>query len=141
MDREAAAILLGFAGSFMLMAIAICVFFIIVNWKMYEKAGKPGWASIVPIYNMVVLFEIIGFKWYYIFFLLLGFVPVVGIFLLLAFTLIYNVKLAKSFGQTVGFGIGLWFLSPVFTAIIAFSSDIKYVGPSVKGDLDFKDLF
>ena len=45
---------------------------------MFVKAGKPGWASIVPIYNTIILFEIIGYKWYYIFVFLIGSLPIVG---------------------------------------------------------------
>ena len=141
MSKDFVLAMIAFLGGFLIVLIALMVFFMVVSWKMYEKAGKPGWASIIPIYNIIVLFEIIGYKWYYIFFLLLGIVPVVGPVLLLAFTLIYNVKLAKSFGQPVPFGIGLWFLPLIFTTIIAFSKDIKYIGPSVNGDIDFKDLF
>ena len=61
------ALILGIFAGFWLIWVAIIVLLIIANWKMFEKAGKPGWASIVPIYNVIVLFEIIGYKWYYIF--------------------------------------------------------------------------
>lgn len=136
-----AAALLGFIGTFFVIWLAIIVFMIIINWKMFEKAGKPGWASIVPIYNIIILFEIIGYKWYYIFLLFLGAIPVVGWIAMMLFVISYNIKLAKSFGQGAGFGIGLWLVNPVFVAIIAFNKDINYVGPSVNGDIDFNDLF
>lgn len=134
-------VMLGFLGTFFIIWLAVIIFMIVVNWKMYEKAGKPGWASIIPIYNIIVLFEIIGYKWYYIFLLFLGAIPVIGSIALILFVISYSIKLAKSFGQGVGFGIGLWLLNPVFVAIIAFSKDINYVGPSVNGDIDFNDLF
>ena len=124
-----------------LIALAVCVFQVIVTWKMFEKAGKPGWAAIIPIYSTYVLFQIIGYKWYYIFFLLLGGVPIIGGVALLAFTVHYNIKLAKAFGKEIGFGIGLALIPIVFIAIIAFDKDIKYIGPTVKGDIDFNDLF
>lgn len=108
---------------------------------MFKKAGKPGWASIVPFYNTIVLFEIIGYKWYYIFLLFLGVIPVIGFVAVILFTISYNIKLAKAFGKETGFGIGLWLLNPVFVSIIAFSKDINYVGPVVNGDIDFNDLF
>ena len=135
------ALILGIFAGFWLIWVAIIVLFIIANWKMFEKAGKPGWASIVPIYNVIVLFEIIGYKWYYIFVSALALIPVVGSIALVLFAISYSIKLAKSFGQSTAFGIGLWLLSPIFIPIIAFSSDIKYVGPSVNGDIDFNDLF
>lgn len=134
-------VLFGVFGICFLLIIALVVFAVLINWKMYEKAGKPGWASIVPIYNTIVLFEIIGYKWYYIFFVFAGGIPVLGYVVVLLFNISYSIKLAKSFGQSVGFGIGLAFLNPVFAAIIAFDKDIKYIGPSVNGDIDFNDLF
>ncbi len=141
MNDSMVAALLGIFGTFFVIWLAIIIFMIIVNWKMFTKAGKPGWASIIPIYNIIVLFEIIGYKWYYIFLLFLGVIPVIGQVALMLFVIAYSIKLAKSFGQGVGFGIGLWLVNPVFVAIIAFNKDIKYVGPSVNGDIDFNDLF
>ena len=73
--------------------------------------------------------------------LLLGWVPVIGVVALMLFTISYSIKLAKSFGQSTGFGIGLALVNPIFVAIIAFDKDIKYVGQSVNGDIDFNDLF
>ena len=140
MGSTFAAALIGFIGTFFVLWLAIMIFMIVINWKMFEKAGKPGWASIVPIYNIIILFEIIGYKWYYIFLLFLGAVPVVGWIAMMLFVISYSIKLAKSFGQGAGFGIGLWLVNPVFVAIIAFNKDINYVGPSVNGDIDFNDL-
>ena len=131
----------GFIGILFIFLLAVAIFMIVVKWKMYEKAGKPGWASIVPIYSTIVLFDIIGYKWYYIFLLFLGWVPVIGGLALMLFTISYSIKLAKSFGQSTGFGIGLALVNPIFVAIIAFDKDIKYVGQSVNGDIDFNDLF
>lgn len=131
----------GFIGILFIFLLAIIIFMIVVKWKMYEKAGKPGWASIVPVYSTIVLFDIIGYKWYYIFLLFLGGVPVIGGVALMLFTISYSIKLAKSFGQSTGFGIGLALVNPIFVAIIAFDKDIKYVGQSVNGDIDFNDLF
>ncbi len=133
--------LMGMLATFGVFLLGIYVFLIIVNWRLFEKAGKPGWAALIPIYNMVVMLEVAGYKWYYIFFFLLGAVPILGSIALLLFTISYSIKIAKSFGQSVGFGIGLWLINPVFAAIIAFSKDINYVGPAVSGDIDFNDLF
>lgn len=134
-------VVFGFIGILLILILAVAIFMIVVKWKMYEKAGKPGWASIVPIYSTIVLFDIIGYKWYYIFLLFLGWVPVIGVVALMLFTISYSIKLAKSFGQSTGFGIGLALVNPIFVAIIAFDKDIKYVGQSVNGDIDFNDLF
>lgn len=133
-----------FVIAFIVIVIAVAIFSIIVNWKMFEKAGKPGWASIIPIYNNIVLFEIIGYKWYYVFLLFVGAIPVIGSFLVLVlqvFIASYSIKLAKAFGKSTGFGIGLWLLNPIFVAIIAFDKKVKYLGPTVNGDIDFNDMF
>ena len=135
------AFLLWFLSTFFVIAIALMIFSIIVYWKLFEKAGKEGWKSIIPIYNTIVLLDIIGYKWYYIFMFLLSLIPIIGPILLLLFMISYNIKLAKAFGQSTIFGIGLWLLSPVFAAIIAFSKDINYVGKTVDKDIDFNDLF
>ena len=140
-DSGALALILGFFGSFFQVFLALIIFGIIINWKLFTKAGKPGWASIVPVYNMVILFEIIGYKWYYVFLLFASGIPVIGQLVFILFSISYSIKLAKSFGQTPGFGIGLFFLSPIFTAILAFNKNINYIGTAVNGDIDFKDLF
>lgn len=124
-----------------IIAFALVVLQIVSMWKLFQKAKKPGWAAIVPVYNLIVLFDIIGYKWYYIFLFLLGCIPVVGGLALILFNIHYNVKLSKAFGQDIGYGIGLAFLSVVFMPIFAFSKNINYVGPSVNGDIDFNDLF
>lgn len=134
-------VVLGIIGAVWLFALAVMVVFIVINWKFYDKAGKPGWASIIPIYNTIVLLDIIGYKWYYIFLFFLNFVPVVGNALFVIFMISLNFKLAKSFGQSPLFGIGLWLLSPVFRAILVFDKSINYTGPVVNGDIDFNDLF
>lgn len=141
MNSNMLGLILGLFASFGILMLAIIIFMVIINWKLFVKAGKPGWASIIPVYNIIILFEIIGYKWYYVFILFLGAVPVIGGMVVIVFTISYSIKLAKSFGQSAGFGIGLWLLNPIFTAMIAFSKDIKYIGPSVNGDIDFNDMF
>lgn len=101
--------------------VAVIVFSILVQWKLFTKAGKPGWASIVPIYNILVLLEIVGKPWWY---LLLMFVPVVNIVILI----MVMIDLAKVFGKDGGFAVGLIFLSIIFMAILAFGQ-AKYIGP------------
>lgn len=106
-----------------LLYLVLGVFFLLCYWKIFVKAGKPGWAAIIPIYNIIVLLEIIGRPWWW---LLLLFVPVanavIGIMLLF--------DLAKVFGKGTGFGFGLLFLAPIFIPILAFGS-ATYQGPIV----------
>ena len=134
-------VMLIFALIIMVIAFAAGILQIVAMWKLFNKAGKPGWASIVPVYNIIVLFEIIGYKWYYIFLFLLGCVPIVGQLAFVLFSIHYNVKLSKAFGKDIGYGIGLAFLPVVFMLIFAFSKNINYVGPTVNGDIDFNNLF
>lgn len=105
-----------------LFVIAIAVLEIIILWKVFTKAGKPGWACIVPIYNAIVMLEIIGKPWWHMF---LFCIPFYNLYLLIKYTNL----LSKSFGQEVGFTVGLIFLPIIFLAILAFSGSIKYVGP------------
>lgn len=110
---------LGFFGT--ILYLALIAFFVYCLWRIFVKAGKPGWAAIVPIYNVLVELEIVGRPWWW---LLLLLVPVVNIVIGVMILL----DLAKVFGKGSGFGIGLIFLSFVFIPILAFG-DAKYLGP------------
>lgn len=99
----------------MLIWLAVMVFFIAVGWKIFAKAGQPGWASIIPIYNLWILVKIIGkpTNWF-IFMLIPGLNVIFGILAVL--------ELAKVFGKSTGFGIGLLILGFIFAPILAFGS-------------------
>lgn len=113
------------AALMMILVIAsiIALITIIIHWRVYTKAGKPGWACIIPIYNAIVMMEIIGKPWWHIFLFL---IPLYNIYLLIKYINLFS----KSFGQGTAFTIGLIFLNTIFLAVIAFSSSIKYVGPA-----------
>jgi hypothetical protein len=106
-------------------AFGFIVFFLLViaGWRIFEKAGKPGWVSLIPFYNVVVLLEIIGKPWWWL--LLMIFVPF-GQLILGVWTI--NL-LSKSFGKTVGFTIGLILLPLLFYPILGFGN-AKYQGPA-----------
>src|ERR1700761_5402067 len=101
--------------------LAIVIFVIAGLWKIFEKAGQPGWACIVPIYNLIVLLRIVGKPWWW---LLLMCIPYVGV---VWSVWTYNM-LSKSFGKDEGFTVGLVLLSPVFFPILGFG-DARYLGP------------
>jgi hypothetical protein len=106
--------------AFFLFSIAMIVIIIIGTWKVFQKAGKPGWASIIPIYNIIVLLEIIGYSPILV---LLMFVPVVnGVF-----AIIMHYKLAQVFNRGIGFALGLIILPYIFLPILGFG-DSKYIG-------------
>jgi ABC-type sulfate transport system permease subunit len=100
----------------------ITIIVIVALWKIFEKAGKPGWASLIPIYNVIVLLEIIGKPLWWIILLLIPLVNI--IFGIWAVNL-----LSKSFGKNEGFTIGLIFLPFIFYPILGFG-DAKYEGPA-----------
>lgn len=132
---------LGLGSLILVFTLAVTILSIIAMWKMFEKAGKEGWRAIVPIYNVITLLEIVGLKWYYIFLYCASFIPVIGSLVVLFFTFVIMVKLAKSYGKSIGFGVGLTLVSIVFMAILAFDKSVTYVGPVCNGDLDFNNLF
>ena len=108
--------LLVFIGIIWIISMIIGIIMIIANWKIFSKAGKPGWAVLVPIYNLYTWFDIAypGHGWKFLYLL----IPFANIYFLCKFYLDY----AKAFGQEVGFGIGLILLNPIFTCILAFGS-------------------
>ncbi len=108
-------------GVIIVIYLAIIVLMIASMWTIFSKAGKPGWASIVPIYNLIVLLEIVGKPWWW---LLLMLIPIVNIVILIIVW--YNLSL--SFGKSGGFTVGLILLGIIFLPILAFG-DAKYVGP------------
>lgn len=115
-------------GVIALVGLAITVFAIICNWKIFEKAGRKGWEAIIPVYNMYVMTQIAGLQSWYIILLIIPFVNFVA-----SVYLIY--KFVKSFGQGVGFCIGYIFLPIIFVAIMAFDKKITYIDniPPVPG--------
>ena len=130
-----------FMGFMFLLVFAIIGFNIFVHYKVLEKMGKPGWAAFIPFYYNIVIFEAIGLNWYYVFLLFVSGIPVIGALAFLFFSIYYNIKLAKCFGKTEGFGVGLALVNVVFMSIIAFDKNIRYIGPTVNGDIDFNNLF
>ena len=104
--------------------LVVYILVVIAMWKVFTKAGKPGWASLIPVYNMVVMYQIVGLNpWL----LLLYLIPFVNWIASLVLSIMLNVKLAKVFGKSTGFAIGLIFLNPIFLLILGFG-DAKYIG-------------
>ena len=87
-------------------------------WKVFVKAGQPGWAAIIPIYNLYVMTKIGGKPGWWVW--LCIFVPFFVIW-------VYNM-ISKSFGKDEGFTVGLVFLSFIFWPILGFG-DARYLGP------------
>lgn len=109
---------------FLLVFILIIALPVIIGmWKTFQKAGKGGWECIVPVYNNIVLADIVGKPMWWG---LLCLIPYVG--------LIWGIwmlnLLSKSFGKDTAFTIGLVFLPFIFFPILGFGS-AQYLGPNV----------
>lgn len=120
--EDSAGILGGVFGT--IIYLAIIAVSIAAMWRIFTKAGEPGWAAIIPIYNIIVLLKIIGRPAWWI---ILMFIPFVNLVILI----LMMDGLSKSFGQGTGFTIGLILLSIIFMAILGFGS-ARYLGPAAK---------
>lgn len=108
-------------GAYMVIYVIIGVLMLVSMWKIFTKAGKPGWAAIIPIYNIIVLLQIVELPVWYI---VLFFVPIANIY---AMFKIY-IELAHKFGKSTGFGVATVFFSVICMPILAFSKDAVYNG-------------
>lgn len=96
-----------------LVLLAISVLMIIGTWMVYKKAGEPGWGSLIPFYSTYLLVKITyGNGWLFLLFL----IPFVNFI----FAIMIPFKLAKVFGKSGFFGLGLWFLPGIFYPILGF---------------------
>lgn len=130
-----------FAGAmlfFLVLLLVLIIPAVVGLWKVFTKAGKPGWAAIVPFYNWWVWIEIVGRpqSWFWILLglTLFSWIPVLGLFASIAafvFTIILSIDLAKSFGKDAGMGVLVALLPFIGLPILGFGA-AKYVGPSVK---------
>jgi hypothetical protein len=111
-------------GILIVLYLALIALMIASMWIIFTKAGKPGWACLIPIYNIIVMLQIIGKPWWW---LLLMLIPIVN----LVFAIWMLNLISKSYGHGVGFTLGILFLSFIFLPILAFGSS-KYVGPAGK---------
>lgn len=134
-------------GVFASFLIGILIFYILVviaGWKILTKAGEAGWKSLIPIYNVYMLYKISGISFW-----IWCVIPIIiaGIFnslsqnggdlaslwsfcysvTLLVIDIKLAIALAKAFGKGTGFIIGLVLLPNIFQLILGFGS-AKYVG-------------
>ena len=113
-------------GAVMLFLVAAYAGWVIVSlvgiWKVFDKAGRPGWAALIPFYNLVVLFQIGGLSGWWAASILLAVIPFVGGLAVLGILIWLHIRVAERFGQGVGFAIGLTLLSPIFWCILGFGN-------------------
>ncbi|MEO5949701.1 MAG: DUF5684 domain-containing protein [Candidatus Saccharimonas sp.] len=122
MDPATAAAFGGFMLFVGLIMLAVGIITLISMWKLFTKAGKPGWAAIVPIYNIIVMLEIVGRPlWWTV----LYFIPFANVVVQILVTL----EFAKVYGKDTTFGV-LMIIFPVpMYQILAFSKTTQYMGP------------
>ncbi|MBK5257874.1 MAG: signal peptidase I [Vicinamibacteria bacterium] len=119
-DEDAGEAVGAFGGLFGFLSLVFFLLMVVAMWKIFVKAGKPGWASIIPIYNLIVMLEISGKP---IWWIILFFIPLVNFIVFILVTIAF----AGSFGKGAGFGLGLVFLPFVFFPLLAFG-DARYGG-------------
>jgi hypothetical protein len=98
-----------------IIGLLIAVILIAAMWKVFSKAGQPGWAAIIPIYNIYVLCKVAGRPGWWVILMLIPFVNFI-------IAIILCIDIAKNFGKGAGFGIGLAFLGFIFFPILGFGS-------------------
>jgi hypothetical protein len=121
-EAAAAAAAAGLGLGILIFYFLLYLVFCVPMMKIFTKAGKPGWAAFVPIYNIIVLLEIIGKPVWWI---VLFFIPIVSFVM----WIISSIALAERFGKGAGFGIGVALLWFVFLYILAFG-DSEYSPPA-----------
>lgn len=138
-EAEALAAFIAIFGTALLailiISLIVAIFMVIVYWKLFKKAGQPGWAAIVPFYNSVVLSKVAGVNiWFYLGIVIAsvvgGFIPEVTILATIAnfvWMIVIAFKLPSKFGKGAGFGVGLWLLPVIFYPILAFGKS-EYQG-------------
>ena len=144
-SNSAMGALMGMGAGAMVVWIALLIFGIVCMWKVFVKAGEPGWKCLIPIYNAYIFYKIAWEAKYFVWMILgvilasvimgigmgsnSGGLAGIGSFLMMilyaaifVLAIIALVKLAKRFGKGAGFAVGLILLSIIFMAILAFDS-------------------
>jgi len=101
--------------------IIIAVIGIVALWRVFQKAGRPGWAAIIPLYNVYIMLKMAGRPGWW---LILYLIPIIGLIV----HIVVSIDLAKAFGKSGAFGFfGLWLFSIIGYLVLAFG-DAKYKG-------------
>lgn len=114
-----------FTGPFLLFGCAILVLLIVGLWKLFVKAGHPGWACLIPIYNIYIMLKIAGRPGWW---LLLLFIPLVNVVI----NVIIAIDIAKAFGESGVFGFFLNFLLGGIGYVILGFGNYQYLGPQTQ---------
>lgn len=119
-----------FMGILLIIGIAIAVIQIVAMWKMFTKAGEKGWKSIIPFYNIAILYKISGLSPWLVLIYVAAFIPIINFIAAIALVVInlyQKINLAKGFNKSTGFTVGLILVPFVFYLILGFGKS-EYVG-------------
>lgn len=114
-------------------SLILSIIMIISYWKIFKKKGKPGWATLVPIYNVIVQIQVANLSMIYFLLLLIPFVNIYAIIKI-------NISLAKSFNKSTGFGIGLLLLPIIFVPLLAFSEEEEKKQPTIDNNFNAMNI-
>jgi hypothetical protein len=109
-----------------LVELAVAILVIVGVWKVFTKAGHPGWAALIPIYNAYIIIKIAGRPGWW---LLLLFIPLVNVVI----GIIVSIGVARNFGKGVAFGIGLAFLGIIFYPILGYGRSTYIPSQTARG--------
>lgn len=110
-----------FFGAYSIFWLVVAILTIVGVWKTFAKAGRPGWAAIIPIYNIIVMLQVAGRPIWWVILYLIPFVNFV-------ISIIVALDLAKKFGKGAAFGlIALWLFAPIGFLILGFDQS-QYQG-------------
>ncbi len=108
-----------FGGAFLFITFILLILTIAGLWKTFQKAGRGGWEVLIPIYNVIVMFQIAKLDLWMIILLLIPFVNIIV-------SILFAVKLAEAFGKDIGFAIIL-FLFPFIGYMLLGFGDAEYI--------------
>ncbi len=97
-----------------LLMLGVSALMIVSGWVVFAKAGQPGWAIFIPVYNTIVALKVANMPWWNLFLLLIPIVNIIYLFMM-------YIRTAKAFGKSAGFGVGMAFLPVIFYPILAFT--------------------
>lgn len=129
-DAGIVAGIMGMLGVLWLIILAVCVIMLVCQWKIFGKAGQPGWKALIPFYNMWTLNQIVFGEQYgwLMFASFVAVIPVIGSILALAWYVYMTIQMCKAYGKSGGFAALIIFLPVIAYPMLAFGG-AQYMGP------------
>jgi hypothetical protein len=121
--EEFVPVVAGFFCGILIVILVVGIIQMVAMWVLFDKAGEPAWASVVPFYNMWVLAEIGDLPgWLGLSMCFTSFIPVFGGLVYFVLWAVISISVARAFNRSVLFGIGMTLLPFIFYPVLAFSS-------------------